>query len=430
MSRYAIIKKIEDEFSSFSRSRIERIIRNRKYIQKKSFSIININGDRKVLDKLSLSEENQILMRYYQLLLKENFRLKSINRNVIISELLNITPYIFNYYDKSIYKFDISNFYPTLDIDLIFAELRKNDELFPDEINFLVNTFNTFDNLYPGLGIINNLSEILGKKFDHCMEALFSEHLIYYSRYVDDCILIFDEAIDEKYLQKTISDLLKEIFGTKVGLNNEKTEYVDFKIVNKFDYLGYSFSYEKNNNSLIFKFGIANKKLDKQKAKLCEITNSYLKGNKDQTSLNKLIFRIDLYYKRLVFFNNEKKNEESHWEVRGISQVYSELKKYIKRDNKGIYSMNSIDKKTEQLITGKIFYKLFKGNVPKELENHIENKKFIANLHNNRAIILNKKIGYSYDKLYEILEVCGIDINRRMSYENLANLFIANLYIK
>jgi ATP-dependent protease Clp ATPase subunit len=52
----------------------------------------------------------------------------------------------------------------------------------------------------------------------------FEKHCIYYARYVDDGIIIFDEEIDELKIKNEVSKILKDILGENVKLSQHKTK--------------------------------------------------------------------------------------------------------------------------------------------------------------------------------------------------------------
>ncbi|MDI6550011.1 hypothetical protein QL541_21840, partial [Bacillus subtilis] len=78
---------------------------------------------------------------------------------------------------------------------------KKTLNLRSNEFVFLNNYTESQNNLIPGLGLHNSLVEICGYHFDLTTKKIFRENLLYYSRYVDDCILVFDEIITEEVIK-------------------------------------------------------------------------------------------------------------------------------------------------------------------------------------------------------------------------------------
>jgi len=424
-NRREIIKELSEEFGSYTENKIEKIVRNRKFVPNTNFVEKTLTDNRIVFDKEKVSNDNFLLLSYYQMLVQTFFSIQHPDRNTIISEMLNIFPHLLEYNTVVIYKFDLKNFYRSIDIKKILGEIRINKQLYPEEVSFLERTFSKIKQLSPGLGIINNLTEILGHKFDKEIQYMFGLEAIFYSRYVDDCVLVFDKPLGENFIFEKVSKLVKETFGENVTINFDKTDYLNLTDSSHFDYLGYVFKYKKNNETLNFQFGISDKKVKKEKKKIDKIVKSYIKNRNEPL----LLTRLDLYYKRFVFLNQEKENRYI-WEVRGISQIYSEARKLIQFKNNEFQS-KALTNETLQFFQGKFIYGLFANygvTPPKKMVNYIKNKKLISNLYQNRAVILHKNIGYSYYKLSKILSDCEVTINSSMSYRTLSKKFKNHIY--
>lgn len=433
MNRRRILQNLTNSFESYTKNGAEKIVRSRKYIPSSNFVEKNLANGRKVFDKKIVKKDNLLLLTYYQMLIQEVFSIRHPDRNTIINEMLNIFPHLIEYNNAVIYKFDLKDFYRSIDIEKILYEIKENKQLYLEEVSFLEKTLSKMGNLSPGLGIVNSLTEILGHKFDREIQFSFDNNPIFYSRYVDDCILVFDEPLEENDISKQVRCLVENVFGKNAKINPEKTCYLNLKKLNlekspEFDYLGYTFKYEikgKEIGTLKFKFGISNKKIDKEKARIDKIIRSYGKNQNEHL----LLTRLDLYYKRFVFLNHEKEKKYV-WESRGISQTYREARKLIElKDNK--FESSTLIKSTLDFFRGQFIIGLFKKHgftIPKEVYNHIKNRKLISNLYKNKAVILHKNVGYSYCQLTKVLCDCGIAIDSSMSYRTLSKKFKNRVY--
>lgn len=391
-------------------------------------------GSRKVLDKKKFSDEQLILFEYYKLVLKEVFSIKFQNRNSIIDELLNILPHSFKYSSLTIFRFDFSDFFRKIDPQKIYSILEKNSELLSYELEFLSELMNR-QNLSPGLGIMNVLVEIISKEFDNKVEEIYREDLIYYARYVDDCILVLDNNISEKLLLKTITDIAITIFGINMKLNRQKQKYLslpqDTPLNIQIDYLGYAFCFsvslsQSNKTTNKFSFGIATEKIEKEIRKVNQIVEEFKLTQNEKLLLKK----FDIYFKRLTFFDSEEKV----WKSFGISSNYSKIKQLIIFDNiskEFTFKRNSeaelLNKKTQEFLELKF---IDQTDLPKTLIGQIKNKKFIASLYHNRSVLINSKIGLNYINLVDYLTDCNLNIYGKKSYRDLQYKFLANLTIK
>lgn len=177
--------------------------------------------------------------------IKHYFSIYPKNRNRIIKELRELlsegTPY-------RIYRLDISKFFESCDIHEIVNILQKTN-LPSSTIRHTGSFLTGFDALYAaglprGLEISPILSEVYLKAFDKIISGL--EHVFYYSRYVDDIIIITSSLEDEKQFLKHIRATLP----TPLNLNYNKQRVICVpprsigthnSLKADFDYLGYNF---------------------------------------------------------------------------------------------------------------------------------------------------------------------------------------------
>lgn len=432
MNRQKIISRISEEYPNKTEESIKKLVRRRKKIDKKFFIVKKFKNDREGFDITQFNEENIILLTYYQHILKSAFKVKMPNRNYIIDELLNVAPYVDKYNEKTIYKFDLKSFYRSVDINLIIKKISQNQSLYLSEINFISSTFSTLDSLYPGIGIVNYMIEILGQDFDVIVKNIFKDSLVFYSRYIDDCILILDKHIEKSELEDRLSIEIKKNFGDEAQFNEIKTSYINLLNTARFDYLGYLFQYnirgtQNGDTKYSFLFGVAPNKIIKEKKRVEKIVSAY------QRDLNEelLLTRLDLYYKRLVYLNR-KEGFKKDWEVRGISQTYNEAKKILHWDKvKKEYCSSSLTPETYSFFKGEFIEDIF-GNLeleyPQIVKNQVMNGKFLANLSLNKAVILHQKVGYNYQTLYDLVSSLGLNVDTSMSYRQLARVYKKGIY--
>lgn len=372
-------------------------------------------NNRPVIDKNNISKTQIIKLDYYKILVNKYGKINFPNRSSVINELMNIIPDLDKFHRYTIYKFDIKSFFYSVDILKSIKEINRVINLQYHETKFLENYAKEHKKMIPGIGLHNSMIEILGKKFDLRMREEFKENCIFYSRYVDDGIIILDEVFDREFMNTVVSDLLTEIFGSQIELNMDKTKCyfcTDKEI--KMEYLGYQFNKGQNNH---FSFGIADSKLPKYKEKL----ESYIIDYRNTGDLKKLEFKLDTFYKRIVFYGVRKNDNFPRWQVRGISDSYKELKKFMQ--GKGPYS--KITKDTEKLFEKEIsvLFGRLGIDMPPSIKNKVDNGFYFGNFKNNRAILLHPKLGWDYKKLKECLEeIYKLDTSNK-SYSELAVKF-------
>lgn len=64
------------------------------------------------------------------MLIQEVFSIRHPDRNTIINEMLNIFPHLIEYNNAVIYKFDLKDFYRSIDIEKILYEIKENKQLY------------------------------------------------------------------------------------------------------------------------------------------------------------------------------------------------------------------------------------------------------------------------------------------------------------
>ena len=132
---------------------------------------------------------------------------------------------------------------------------------------------------YQGLALSNVFVEIAGKYFDRKIKYTFSsDGLIFYARYVDDGLLIFNKDVEQEMIRERIIEIAKEMFGNRVKLNEEKEKYYTKYMhdnLKKFTYLGYLFKFSDKK----YKFGIAEETINHMQHKeKCVVTGNPIRS--------------------------------------------------------------------------------------------------------------------------------------------------------
>lgn len=235
--------------------------------------------------------------------LRTAYNIKQNDRNNIIATLLSFlydgTPY-------HIYRFDIKNFYESVDRKILLDNINIDGSCTPQTINLLEKIFLSFDyhqisGLPRGLGISSTLSEIYMKELD--LNIKKRNDVFYYSRFVDDIAVITSGLSSRKEIEKYIHDLLP--IGIELHETGKRTflslpklqEKVKAVKVNRFTYLGYQFGVHNTYSSKVghwrkkrnITIDISQDKIEKIKFRLASSFCSYLasKRGKDDYLLLK-----------------------------------------------------------------------------------------------------------------------------------------------
>jgi hypothetical protein len=243
---------------------VEKIISN--FNQNIEYEIKNGKG-KDVINNNEVEKNLRIVLDYYNEYLNRYAKLKFPNRSSIMSELMNIMPNLHVYHTYTIFKYDIEKFFYNIDLKKVLKYVCDFINLHSHEKNFFEVYIKHQKEMIPRIGLHNTMMEVLGHYFDMKIKEKFEKHCIYYARYVDDGIIIFDEEIDELKIKSEVSKILKGSFGENVKLSQRKTKSYkkNFNGKIEFEYLGYHFLREQVKK---FKFGIANSKIRKYQLKI------------------------------------------------------------------------------------------------------------------------------------------------------------------
>ncbi|EOT2912337.1 hypothetical protein ACLBZE_000053 [Clostridium perfringens] len=387
-------------------------VRTVYYVDKKSYEYVTIKYLKKILD--------------YE------FNINYPNRNNIMMELFQIIENINLISRYTIFRFDIENFFESVKSQYIYEKYIKSsnlDHMYKELIKDIIRENNI---CYPGLATSNVFTEIAGKCFDNNLKSeLNKDGLIFYSRYVDDGIIILNNNVSQYYLEEKILKIAKEAFGDNIVLHNEKKNYITKKISNiKFDYLGYLFIKERNPSNGVdcFKYGITEEKINKYKKRLNNIIDDYLINN----DVELLRHRINYFISRIVYYNNfsSKYSNIGSWDVTGITANYSLLKNAI--------NLNQLEHKTKDFINNIIFTEFSrniinkKGKLPYFLSS--KNKQYYSIKYailKNKSIVFHPNIGWTFKHLKKkIKELDSTIILRGKSYKECVSIYYSIIKIQ
>lgn len=374
---------------------------------------------------------DQATLVYLSKRLNGEFQISYPNRDKIMEicfNLIDSLPRLDNY---TIYKFDFKDFFDSVKIQSVYDKYIKHSNLYTYEKELILKLSKKYKYCVQGLPVSNALIEIISRYFDERVKTVFSEEgLIFYKRYVDDCILIFKHRITKESVSDRVEECCLDIFGKGVLLSTEKTAYqTKFDGDESFDYLGYSFTrcyWDKVSNKqepyYYYEFGIASKKIEKYKKQLDAMFDAYEHDGKERV----LLRRIQYYTSRIVFYNYDgsKYVNKSTWDVRGIVSSYRMLRRYVIYDNRNIATSNAG-------VKGKMPYRIQKDTymflryyvkekrdslsvVPQYLKGKGSDDHTLWNgFLNNKSIVFQPNIGWSSALLSaRLMEVGGIPFHK------------------
>jgi len=410
--------------------KIKSLYNNRLYL-KKQFELENIEIKSPYITRTKIKQNNKIRtvyaiqkysltelsIKYLKKRLDIVFDIKYSDRNKIMRKLFNLIENINALDDYTIYRFDIKDFFDSVDAKIIFEKYILNSKLNQFEKNILKRLFSTYNYCFAGLPTSNALTEIAGHKFDEMIQFnLKNNGMIFYSRYVDDGLIIFNKKVTKEKIEEQLKGALKNCFNENIEFNIDKEKYFTKKDKKEcFIYLGYKFERTKDYH---FIFGIDEEKMNKYKKKINEIVKEYL------VNLNIELFRQRLNYfiSRIVFYNNDNSRYSSlgNWDVMGLSSNYCLLRKYIKE--------HKLVRNTEKFLKSEIIIEVNRethGDLPYfSRKSGKDCYSLEYGIKKNKSIVFHPNIGWSQEYLKDkILKLGYVSSLDKKSYRECVKIY-------
>lgn len=316
--------------------------------------IRNFLDSKKPLYSIQNDIKGFLFKKHIQKQLNSLYKIKQSNRYLIVNqvdEILNKNTSIFN-----VIKFDISNFYESVDLSYLEKKLLTDDNLLSPKIkNHITNILAQYKTLSKsntgiprGIGLSAYLGELYMRDFDHDMQK--NDEIFFYARYVDDIIII--TARDSSFNLDKVILRLKKI---KLQLKGKKTFNLRDAACkdSTFDYLGYSFSFDhKGATNETVKIDISEKRFERYKKRIETAFNAYQKTQSYGRMAAKYLFLRVRFLVSNVRLTGEKDNILSgiYYSNKLIESPvkFEKLDKYLKSKVKTIKS-KTLKKKLETL---------------------------------------------------------------------------------
>lgn len=260
---------------------------------------LNIKG-RCVYSSSNLKEK--LILRHCNSNLKCLESLLPKQRNKIIDEL---KIYLKEGTKFKVYRLDIKSFFESIQLPQLFKYMHNESRLSRHTKNLLEWYLKACENIHEtqglprGLEISPMLSELYLAEFDYNINR--HAEVFYYSRFVDDMVIVSSGNEDQVYFMKQVEAFLPN--GLKLNKNKlnisplipkrSKGENNNNKILHKFDFLGYSFS--------IIDTPLSKKEANSRyRSVVVDLSNSRLKKIKTRISRSFYAFKNDGDYKLLL----------------------------------------------------------------------------------------------------------------------------------
>lgn len=360
----------------------------------------------------------ETLCIYLKRTLDRKFHIKYPNRNEYIHSLFDVISALHNMNDFSIYRFDFEDFFNSISSEYVFQKYISKSSLERYQIELFENFVAKTKYAYAGLNTSNIICEIIAKHFDEVLYLKFKKHgLIFYRRYIDDGILIFNKRVGAALCLSIINDVISEIFfdntinvskQCKTRLNASKTKYISAydlaftQSTDDFDFLGYKFVVSPvlvPRNQQIktsFKYGITQKKIDKYAKRIDDIIKEY-QHSKDMELLR---HQLKAFAFRTVY--QIPKYKSLIWKTKGFIANYQELR----------YKMDLLTDDTRDFLKNSIVNAFTSKGLALPYFLTGSSDESIYNLYNNmsnyRTLLFVEPIGINKNGLDRLCKQIGI----------------------
>lgn len=394
-----------------------------------SFEDIYQNSKKRTVLFTEPKSIEEIALRYLKKRTDLVFNINYPNRRRAMGTIFSFFDSLNNMSDFTIYRCDFKDFFNSVSSKNIYDEYIINSKLKRYEKELYKNLVERYEKCYPGLPTSNALIEIVSRDFDKNVKAnLFSYGMIFYYRYIDDIIIVFNKRIEEVTIETIIEKFIKKFFRSgevKLNQNANKKAYLSKSdnLDKNIYYLGYAFYYDSQKNS--FLYGISPDKILKYTKRLNHIIEDYKKNK----NLELLRHRIRFFLSRVVLYNNyyEKFSKNVKWDVLGIVENYRELRPYIKKDR--------IDNNTKKFLESIILIqcgRILGRELPFFLKGSKlpDRYKISSSLIKNKSIVFHPYIGWSQSFLINEIKKIDPQFSIKKPYRELVKIYCGLLKVE
>ena len=413
-------KKTAEEIENISKT-VKVAVEKTTYDFSKSKSIVlNQNGKNRFVKQFpGLYSAESVLCQYIKQILDRTFKVKYPNRNKSIRMLFDVLTAVKQMSDFTIFKFDFKDYFNSVSTVYVFNKFLKAELTDKFEIALIENFAENTKFAYAGFSTSNVIAEIIAKRFDDAVKQAFStKGVLFFERYIDDGIIVFNEYIEKSECETVLQHSLENIFfdyaifnlpKCRTRLNQSKFCYISKRILGStpvsIDYLGYEFcfSLEKNRKTRV-EYGITNAKRDKYNKRIDDLISCYLDSkHPDYANLELLRHRIAAFTSRTVYRTKRFRSEV--WKVKGFISNYGELRYLLNtlllEKNTEIFLKNMINDAFVRASTTLPYFIV--GSQNKAGYSLFENMK------KNKTLLLVADIGYDYQALIKLCNKIGIN---------------------
>jgi len=380
-----------------------------------------------------------LLCVFLKRVLDRKFYISYPNRNTFVRSLFDITYALKDMSDYTILKFDFKDFFNSVSSIFVYKKYIQRKNLERDQAKLLESFTYATKYAYAGLNTSNIICEIVAKQFDELLLQKLAQYgVIFYKRYIDDGIIIFNRYISKSDCLNIIETVISEVFYApqykdvpqcKARLNSSKTKYIARRNLfvggppQEFDFLGYEFvltiSPHRRKEKTDFQYGMTQNKIDKYTKKVNAIVKDYIAS--PQKNMELLRHQIKAFTHRTVYRINRYKSVI--WKSKGLISNYCELR----------YQMDALTPKTKRFFENAVFDAFSNNGVALPYFLRGAHEESIYSLYNNmknyRSLLFVEMIGIDKVTLQKMCEQIGINVTTEKEYDGLVRDYLIKVKV-
>ncbi len=328
----------------------------------------------------------------------------------------------------TIVKFDFKNYFTSISLRYayeFFIKDKISEKYHPLFENYVESVKYNLQGLPPSANFAAVMSKAMKEELFNFFKIDGLTDCFYY---VDDFVLLFKKRVNPIYIKFGIEECIKTVFNkrnnfkyqnkVKIHTSGEKYVYMsDEKLPGSFTWLGYKFGITYGWQGIGMTIDIADAKMEHYRQKIFEAVRL---NYPDTEKLRLMLYSST----RNVVTKIEKQGQDN----KNISVTpFKFYKNFVKYKE-------LIGENTVRFLQGVVIDAFRQQTIP--LPYYLYDQKIESgyniwhNLFSHRAIVLNKKFGWSYPKLYGILKKhTDLDLHNK-TYGELAKIYIENFVIK
>ena len=400
--------------------------------------VLKKDGKRRSVKLYEPFASEEVLCIYIKRFLDKRVHIKYPNRNEYVHSLFDILNALKTMNDYTIFRFDFEDYFNSVSSEYVFKKIIVNCSLEREQLELLECFVESTGYAYAGLNTSNLICEIIAKQFDErLLIKLKDKGVIFYRRYIDDGITIFNKYISKddclSIIENCICDIFYDVeveckYKCKTSLNLTKTHHISVRDMlsgvsgisgDEFDFLGYLFVLSVNRTNRVtnttFKYGITQKKIIKYEKKIERLVKEF-KTNHDIVLFR---HRIKAFTCRAVY--RVARYKSLIWKTKGFISNYCELR----------YRMDHLTDDTKRFLQNAITDGIANNslNIPYFMKGNTEESSFSLynNLLKNKTLLLVDNIGISKSKLIQMCKEVGVNTNKE--YDSLVREYLIKVKV-